>query len=242
MQSKLKKKLPLLLTGAMLLTFLLTETVAVGEVKASDLPALVISEVYANTPGKDANEYLELVNISNVPVDLYNYKLMNAAGQAVDKPTERQVMLADKQGQYVLAPGECAIVWFIHADTVAAGKTSLEDFISKTKKEEGARAEGLEKRMIIPLDVTTPTDHSNDRLKFNVANTDQRQILICPRNGIWSDAICSLTYNDDPEINDATTGLASIWKLDESGKKMVRLNNATEATPGYLSEGQTVSS
>jgi hypothetical protein len=236
MKSMLKKQSFLLVMVTLVLS-MLTGTAAANP---DTRPALAISEVYANTKGYDCTEYLELINLSAAPLDLYNYKLMGASGEAVDQPTERQVMLTDKQGQYVLAPGECAIVWFVFADSYKEYVTTLNDFISLTKEEQGIRAEGLEKRMIIPVDITITPDHVSDKAKFHLVNKEVNQILICPRDGIWSDAICSLTYNDDPSINDAISQQASIWKLGEPGsKKMVRINNATDPTPGYLAEGQT---
>ncbi len=94
-------------------------------------PNTVPYEGGANT--KDFVEYMEIMNISAHDVDLYDYTfyyLTDTTADAVQAKADtgaagKSETFSDIQGQYVLKPGQTALVWFITSEVWQYQSTHL---------------------------------------------------------------------------------------------------------------------
>ena len=79
--------------------------------KEGKLPPLAITEIYGRCKHPAVTHYLEIVNPTETPVDLYDYKIMTYHGEnRLDTDPVRENMLADEPGKMILRPGEVAVL------------------------------------------------------------------------------------------------------------------------------------
>ena len=124
------KKLTVILLAALMLAAMMALPTSAADAAYTVPCDIVISGLLANpntvpydgpASTKDFVEYMELVNVSDHDVDLYDYTFYY-----VNKPTEEELLAAAAEGkfskrnnfatapgQYVLKPGQFALIWFI---------------------------------------------------------------------------------------------------------------------------------
>ena len=91
---------------------------------------LVITEIFNNPATYEGNsrdyvEYMEIMNIGDTAIDLYEYKFWYTSASTLDAcpyPTETNKwnVFATKAGENVLQPGEIVVIWFITGESILA--------------------------------------------------------------------------------------------------------------------------
>ena len=120
----MKKTLILILALVMVAS---TALISVGaEATEEKAGPLIITEIFNNPGGTDFCEFMEIMNISDTAIDLYDYKFWYRSGSKLSdiglpEITSKSNVLATGYGENVLDPGEIAVVWFVHDSFCAEG-------------------------------------------------------------------------------------------------------------------------
>ncbi len=204
------------------------------------LPPVIITEVYSRPiRGKTHTRYVELTNISDSPVDLWDFKISKTFE---GKTTESY--LANNPGENIIHSGETACIRFLVPESFDfAGniKESQEDYLKGIYAENPYKSKEYKPAKVFDVDTTVINAstglHDSDPKAF-LLGKDQKPtyILLSARNG---DAKCnfSLTLNRDYRKLDVLNARAAYFTVDPENvnqAKHVRRNN--DATPGILDE------
>lgn len=99
-----------------------SDILTVNYVSENDSP-IVITRVIQNSYGRDLYEGFEIVNVSDSPIDLFDYRVFYESAdtkEELDKAPintfSRNMPLSDVKGLYVLGPGQIAYVCTFFAD------------------------------------------------------------------------------------------------------------------------------
>lgn len=221
---------------------------------AGQLPPLVVTELYGRPKGKNLTIFIEVMNPTALPTDLYRYKLMFYHGK---EPTAKDYVcalyLAETPGERLLAPGEVAALWPLMPQHHKAGERYLtrEGFIETAMADFPKPAFDLATAdfKLIPIEASrfdevkgayVPLEHIN-RLP---AKNETTTLVIVPReaqpeNGLEM-SIFSMMYNPhDDGDRDTPVRHSSLWTLDvRHPERGISLRHKARMTPGLLDRGQ----
>ena len=125
------KKIFALLMAVMMLCLAMLAVVPAGAAEATEVKAgpLVITEIHNNPAAyyegisRDYTEYMEVMNVGDTAIDLYDYKFYYTTAGSVKEcglPTadSKWNVFATKPGENILEPGEIAVIWFITSESI----------------------------------------------------------------------------------------------------------------------------
>lgn len=216
------------------------------------LPPLVVTELFLRPKGLGVSAFVEVINPTDRPVDLYDYSFMVFSGEDTSGKPKCIIPLADESGREILSPGEAAVLWPLYPanHNHPSGKyTTTEGFCEAVSAE-------LPPPLAMPLPgeiriVPINASRYDEEKKTYVlkdgygelpAKTEKTSLLIIPRDGGAAEALYSLVYNNDSECcRDTPVRHSSIWDIDlrEPSEGRV-LSHRQRSTPGRLSPGQCV--
>ncbi len=227
-----------------------SEEYAVAVADEGLLPPLIITEFYARPKGLSLTSFIEIMNPTEEPVDLYDYKMIVVPG---DDPEAKAIItldLADKKGQHIIAPRSLALLWPQYPK-------HHEPEYEKYSTPEGF-CELLNSELPPPMFKVSPEEIQLIKLEFCrydeelasyvykegaralPAKIERTTLFFAPRSGSASDAIYSMTYNEDDGCNRSTpVRHSSLWQVDvREPLRGVMTKNRVRPTPGELSHGQ----
>ena len=212
---------------------------------------------------KDMCEYMEVLNISNHDVDLYDYTFYYVNKGTVDAVVEaasqgvfsKANVFASAPGENVLKPGETAVIWFIGNDNY----TYLDSNRLSTVNADGTVTHNTEKYWTLLCDFArdmcwqNPPEKINGKLivwdvsdnygmgsseHFNLANPSATKAIgyfVCARDTTVD------TYLTGVVIPNTALSADVEYCFDLSDSKILTCTNDIlyDITPGYLHPSQT---
>lgn len=229
-------------------------TVPVDE--AGQLPPLAVTELFGRPKGKNVTIFVEVMNPSDQPTDLYRYKIMFYHGEAPKADDYVcSLYLAETPGVELLAPGEVAAIWPLMPQNHKAGERYLtrEGFIEAAIADFPKPAFDLNTTdfRLIPVeacrfDETTGTYLPLDKINKFPAKNETTTLVIAPReaqpeNGLEMSVFSMLYNQNDGGNRDTPVRYSSTWTLDVRHPTVgVNVRHKALMTPGRLDRGQTV--
>jgi len=216
-----------------------------------ELPELIITEIVADNDPTDAFEYIEIFNVSDKPINFYDYSIAYCADITSSSyngpnkitrivPGNFSTSLKDKSRafdnptEFILMPQDIAVVWFWSFDSFAAG-VKLDDFRRYYKIGSDVK--------IIAVDADSSADTGNaDR--FNLQNSGYRGICIV-RNGFalnsGFEGVISMATLDYNKITSSIPDLGAVYGKSTTNDiwRLTMTEFWAEPTPGYLTELQS---
>ncbi len=178
-----------------------------SEIAAAALPApysLVITEVYRDTPGPDLTEGFEVMNISDSPIDLYDYKIWryhdpsniwsnvtSATAATAVSDNLYGAALSDTSGKYILMPGEVAFFWTVSYDMYDNGY-AVNDLLGNPIYYPWMFRDAVLTDQRVPFDPNCkiiPFDNTLGGGYFNMPNSCSFRLYISDRNGNIDSAV-----------------------------------------------------
>ena len=220
--------------------------------KEGKLPPLAITEIYGRCKHPAVTHYLEIVNPTETPVDLYDYKIMTYHGEnRLDTDPVRENMLADEPGKMILRPGEVAVLRVIPTALHLPENEiylSNDAFCAALSEQVFAPKESFstDEMRIIPLEL----GRFNEELQTWEPRVNSFELsikyhaitlLIVPRGGSFENAVFRMVYNNVPHHLDTPVRFASTWKLDVCHPETaVNVTHHSRMSPGRLDKGQSI--
>lgn len=215
------------------------------------LPSLIITEIVADNESSDTYEYIEILNASKEPLNLYNYSIAycaditSASYNGPNKKTEIvpgrfSTSRVDKSrafsnpAEFTLLPGEVALIWFWNFDSYTAN-AKINDF--RTYYNIGSDV----KIVAIDADNSTATGNTD---RFNLQNSGFRGIYIVKDDFVLNSGnnnIISMATLDYGRITSSMPDLAVVFGKSAESREIWRLTMTAfwaEPTPGILTESQ----
>lgn len=222
-------------------------------VKPKMLPEIIITELYVRPRGLMASQYIELTNISDHDVDLYNYKLMYHSGfsRSPEAPIMEN-MFSASEGECILRSHESAVVRFLTPTVhkVEGGTLADSDGFCRIMNSEygyGDLCLSADKVKIFNPEISEKSDADVWELKpraFELPNTLKKHtFLIVPRSGSFDDAVFKLCCNGNGDKFewDYPVKASSLWNVSvEDPTNAVRVTHRSRVSPGYLEESQLI--
>ena len=156
---------------------------------------MLITEIYCNTSGVRSKTYIELTNISDSPLELYDYKLGSTTAPVLD--ASLTLFLSDVRGKYILPAGGSALVWLIRPETYSADSTPDISYFTAKCKADNQKFALPAGTVTIPIDtaslingirVINARHLSLDPVTFN-------RLFLIRRGEFSSDAVCVAEIN-----------------------------------------------
>lgn len=244
----MKKRLSQIFVMAMLAVLLYT--LFPVSVAAFSSP-IAITEYFPNPAGSDIQDFMEIVNISNETIDLYDYMIWGRQEETPDKFSFDKIVrhnyMAEERGKYLLEPGQFAILFVVtnvhyskgYAEMDANGKLvyDVDGMIELIKSLYGQKSINLSNAIIVIMDRTTKdgTPTLNDD-GLGYANSKHARYFICKRDERPEKALC---WIDIPES--ALEDICYNFVLpDDNSTQMKQFSVTYTPTYGYLVAGQTI--
>ncbi len=217
---------------------------------AGKLPPIMVTEFYGRPKGLGVTVYIEVMNPTDKPADLYDYKLMMFIGGDKKMKPIGSVMLADEPGKTVIAPGALALLWpqYPKHHMLEGGKYSTPEGFCEVMNAEfpkplfQVKPEELNliKVEFSRYDEATAAYVFKEGLTELPSKDEKVTLLIVPREGEAGDAVYSMEYNCDAGCNrDTPVRHSSLWGIDvRNPRRGEAQKHISLATPGKLSEGQ----
>lgn len=212
-------------------------------------PPLILTEIYARPRGRSIGQYLELMNPSDRPVDLYDYEVIIFRSKEPEGKPACRLPLSDAPGKDILAPGEVAAVWGVK--TKNFGKdgrdwTSAADFFDDFNDGYGREDSPLayDAGRVIPVKLFTEDPLSGKRIPLPEAGEipiklDVSRLCIVPRGRDADEEIYHAVYSEIYGEMDTPVWHSSHWRTDirrpDTGIVISRFD---DPTPGFARSGQ----
>ena len=224
---------------------------------AGHMPPLAVTELYARPKGKNMTFFIEVMNPSSVPTDLYNYKFMAYAGaEPVAEDYICSLYLSEVPGAEIINPGEVAALWPLLPNHHAAGDNKYltrEGFIEVAMEDFPKPAFDLTKTdfRLIPVEASRFDEATSKYVPLDGMNrfpvkTETTTLVLTPRealpeNGLEK-SVYSMVYNLS-EYGDRDTPVrhSSLWTIDvRRPERGVNVSHRALMTPGVLDRGQAI--
>lgn len=209
---------------------------------------LVITEIFPNPTGTDIVDFMEIMNISTSTVDLYDYAtrtLANASGTFDLSKVVRYNYLAEERGQYLLEPGQIAIIFIITGEHYTSGYAApdgaggatydLEGMLNKIVSDFGEDALDLSNAIPVIVDRTLKDEAGTSNADgHGYANSSWYRYWLTKRDETAYNALC---WVDVPVANQNNIDYNFTMPTDGMGQ-MTPLPTGNTPSFGYLVEGQ----
>lgn len=205
------------------------------------LPPVVITEIFGRTKEGQKNVYFEIVNPTQKPVDLYDYKLMQTSENGMDGTD----FITDEKGKYILAPGEVAVLHFISEGLLNSGldlTTAFADLCNEINKRAGYEVD--ESVRVIPLEICDIDEAGKAKKRpgcFMPQSTISKKtdVYVVPRDGEACDAVFTVKMNRTELDCDNPLKRSSLWTVAYPDTKTAKnLRHAYPLSPGRLESFQ----
>lgn len=206
------------------------------------IPDILITELCANPVGdtnpNDLYEFVELYNASNKDINIGDYRMMYFPYEA--KPED--IRSSDITDNYIIAPGQTAIIWVYNLEAKTVFKTTDSDTLDDATRQRVCDA--FRRHYNLPF--STPIflingDSATRPGTFNLHNTEVKTIMVA-KDAVANEPvtyISTATYNDDPDSNDVVSDKSIIYTyLTDGSNKMVRIRAGVHTTPGSITYQQ----
>lgn len=224
----------------------------VKEAGGPTYPPIVITEIFPNPAGSDIHDFMEIMNVSPAPLDLYNYAMWGRQESSADnfsiETVFRYNFLAENPGEYILNPGQFAILIPItnvhyqngtYAYLNESGEVvyNIAGIISKIQSDYGTDAIDLSNAIIVPVDRTLKDASGTlNATGTGLANSSYSRYWITERTDTVNRAIC---YADVPVANVDNIDYNYV-KSSDGSKQMTQYSTGSSPTYGFLAPGQIV--
>lgn len=239
--------------GFLAIVILMSMCAGAFTIKAATFDSpIAITEYFPNPKGQDIIDFMEIVNISDQTIDLYDYMLWGGtANSAEDFKIEdvfRHNYFTDARGQYTLAPGQFAILFVVtsehyknhkYAKPDGSGNVTyyLDDMLALIESKYGKDAKNLSNAIIVLMDRTLKNDEGTlnaDGLGY--ANSKHARYFIARRDERPENALC---WIDIPEA--AIEDICYNFVLPDDGTTQMKQFSVTDTpTYGFLLQGQVI--
>ena len=222
-------------------------------IEVSKMPPLIITEIFSRPKGAGITAFVELTNLSDEDIDLYDYKLMARIGKIIDHSLPiKENYFTNKRGEYIVHVGKSAAVFFAYP---ANHKRKDGYYLTKQGFCETLIAEDFRENFKFPYDnldiymaeVSVYDENSEEFVlapeAFNTLFSTKYSFTysVAPRDGGYEDGIFEVYLNDIPNDTDTKTRRSSYFKADlRNPKKGVRITTGDFSTPGYLTDEQSI--
>ncbi len=226
---------------------------------AGDMPPLIITELYLRPKGAGITQFIEVLNLSDHDVDLYDYKLMAYSGS--DPSCEAHICslkLADKAGKEIVRPGEVVALWPllpINHEKQDLGYLSVDGFIAECMRDFPKPAVNLyEERdslRIIPIEASEYDELLGkyvplDNISSLPNKAEKTTLILAPRDAgcadALDDALYRMVYNKGSRGDrDTPVRYSSLWSIDvRRPTEGIVLSHRALISPGKLGIGQAI--
>lgn len=221
------------------------------------MPPLCVTEFFARPKGAGLTLFIEVMNPSAAPVDLYDYKFMAYNGAS---PTAGDYVcslyLAETPGVETLASGEVAAIWPLLPQHHKSGDPKWlcrEGFVEAAMADFPKPAFDLANTdfRLIPVEASRLDEASGayvalERMNRLPVKNETTTLIVAPReaqpeNGLEM-AVFSMVYNlTDDGNRDTPVRYSSLWTIDvRRPASGISINHKALMTPGILDRGQAV--
>ena len=244
-------------TLAILISALIAALMLIPAFAADEMPGLIITEILRNPQGNDTYESFEIMNASDVAIDLYDYKIYCRKGASADEnaavaaaDVTLWTYLSSAPGEVVLAPGELAMVWCVYSDCYKKADPTYGGFVKdigdgKVEYNFDAYRNDMVTDSGCALDPSVKV-LVNDKTGgkyfetgvavaehgFNLENSGAVRMWVCPREGDITSATCII------DSTSASKGIPTSYE-PQSGTPLMKAVDSELFTPGTLDEKQT---
>lgn len=204
------------------------------------LPELTVTEI--SCWGWPYCKYLELANLTDRALDLYDYELLKLEDSGVFGRNP----LAPAKGKHIIPAHGIAAVRFLDPDFYTAGLSpEREVALEKMAFYHPTTCADIAERDILLFDVVTAELKPNGKYGFigecfNLyGKYTPRTLYLAPRGGSVEDGFMAMELSRCPERRDVRCCHSQLWYFDPRDPKTgIIQSNFAELTPGFLDQTQ----